>query len=272
MMNAPDMPRSNWTALTRLDETRAIGLLAAKAGVPTTAVDRVVIWGNHSATQFPDIAHATVGGKWAKDAVPEDWCVCAFCCLACVGMAALSFVRFVWRARGRAAEACELRRSGGGLRRAGLRRAAPHTHAHTHRACRDLTSCLFSNRAQVQVDLHPRGGAARRGRHQGARRLVRRLGRAGRRLPHARLGARLARCARQPTRLRACVRPCRRVLPCAPNTSHRALSRAPPPVVPVCRPLPTRRQVDVDGRDLQRLVRRGRGPRLLGAPPTLASA
>ncbi|KAG8462653.1 hypothetical protein KFE25_004629 [Diacronema lutheri] len=73
MMNAPDMPRANWTAMTRLDQTRAEGLLAAKAGVSVNAVDRVVIWGNHSATQFPDISHATVGGKWAKEAIPDEW-------------------------------------------------------------------------------------------------------------------------------------------------------------------------------------------------------
>lgn len=73
MMNAPDMPQGNWTALTRLDQTRAEGLLAAKAGVSVNHVERVVIWGNHSATQFPDIAHATIGGKWAKEAVPADW-------------------------------------------------------------------------------------------------------------------------------------------------------------------------------------------------------
>mmetsp|Transcript_50074 Transcript_50074/g.117323 ORF Transcript_50074/g.117323 Transcript_50074/m.117323 type:complete len:405 (+) Transcript_50074:201-1415(+) len=73
MMNAPDMPYENWTALTRLDQTRAEGMLAAKAGVSVNEVDRIVIWGNHSATQFPDISHATVGGKWAKEVVPDEW-------------------------------------------------------------------------------------------------------------------------------------------------------------------------------------------------------
>jgi len=73
MMNAPDMPAENWTALTRLDQTRAENMLAHKAGVGTTEIDRVIIWGNHSATQFPDIAHATIKGRWAKEVVPEDW-------------------------------------------------------------------------------------------------------------------------------------------------------------------------------------------------------
>jgi malate dehydrogenase len=54
MNNAPDVPRDRWYAMTRLDENRAKTQLAQKAGVDVTAVDRVTIWGNHSATQYPD--------------------------------------------------------------------------------------------------------------------------------------------------------------------------------------------------------------------------
>lgn len=73
MMNAPNMPQSNWTAMTRLDQTRAEGLLAAKAGAHQSDVDRLIIWGNHSSTQYPDISHATIKGKWAKDVVDQEW-------------------------------------------------------------------------------------------------------------------------------------------------------------------------------------------------------
>lgn len=71
--NAPDLPRENFTAMTRLDHNRARAQLAAKTGVHVTEVDRMIIWGNHSATQVPDIAHATVGGKPALSLVSQDW-------------------------------------------------------------------------------------------------------------------------------------------------------------------------------------------------------
>ncbi len=71
--NAPDLDPTHFTAMTRLDHNRAKAQLAAKAGVHVGAVEGVIIWGNHSATQFPDIAHAKVGGRRALERVPQDW-------------------------------------------------------------------------------------------------------------------------------------------------------------------------------------------------------
>src|SRR5206468_3742693 len=71
MHNAPDLPRDRFFAMTRLDENRAKSQLASKAGVETTAVSKVAIWGNHSSTQFPDFFNAKIAGK-AADAVIKD--------------------------------------------------------------------------------------------------------------------------------------------------------------------------------------------------------
>jgi malate dehydrogenase len=71
--NAPGIDRRNFTAMTRLDHNRALGQLAAKTGKATTDVRRMTIWGNHSATQYPDIAHCTVAGKPAKSLVDVKW-------------------------------------------------------------------------------------------------------------------------------------------------------------------------------------------------------
>ena len=71
--NAPDINPANFTAMTRLDHNRAIAQLANKAGQHVTDVKRLTIWGNHSATQYPDIYHATVAGKPAADLVSVDW-------------------------------------------------------------------------------------------------------------------------------------------------------------------------------------------------------
>ena len=72
--NAPDVPRDRWHAMTRLDENRAKSLLAKKAGAEVTAVTNVAIWGNHSATQYPDFYNAKIDGKVATDViVDEDW-------------------------------------------------------------------------------------------------------------------------------------------------------------------------------------------------------
>jgi malate dehydrogenase len=60
--NAPEVPDDRWFAMTRLDENRAKSQLAEKAGVPVASVENLAIWGNHSATQFPDVAHATIDG------------------------------------------------------------------------------------------------------------------------------------------------------------------------------------------------------------------
>lgn len=71
--NAPSLPRGNFTAMTRLDHNRALAQLAAKTGTHVNDVRRMIIWGNHSATQHPDISHCTVGGKPAKSLVDQAW-------------------------------------------------------------------------------------------------------------------------------------------------------------------------------------------------------
>ena len=74
MSNAPDIPHERFSALTRLDHNRAISQLAAKLGVPVTEVRKMTIWGNHSATQYPDLFHAEVSGKNAAEAVNDpEW-------------------------------------------------------------------------------------------------------------------------------------------------------------------------------------------------------
>ena len=72
-MNAPDLDPRNFTAMTRLDHNRAKAQLALKSAVHVSDVRGVIIWGNHSATQYPDIAHATVAGAPASAVVPSDW-------------------------------------------------------------------------------------------------------------------------------------------------------------------------------------------------------
>lgn len=71
--SAPDVPRERFTAMTRLDHNRAVGQLAAKLGCGTPDVDGVAIWGNHSASQYPDVTHATVGGQPVPSLVDEAW-------------------------------------------------------------------------------------------------------------------------------------------------------------------------------------------------------
>ncbi|MFO7589738.1 MAG: malate dehydrogenase [Acidimicrobiia bacterium] len=70
--NAPDVPADRWFAMTRLDENRAKTQLAIKAGVPVRDVTNLAIWGNHSATQFPDFANARIGGKLAPEVIDDD--------------------------------------------------------------------------------------------------------------------------------------------------------------------------------------------------------
>ena len=72
MSNAPRHPHRALLRLTRLDHNRAISQLAAKLGVPVTEVRRMTIWGNHSATQYPDLFHAEVGGRNAAEAVGDQ--------------------------------------------------------------------------------------------------------------------------------------------------------------------------------------------------------
>ena len=71
--NAKGLDPRNFTAMTRLDHNRAKAQLAAKAGTRVADVNGVIIWGNHSATQFPDLAHASIGGKPALARVPLNW-------------------------------------------------------------------------------------------------------------------------------------------------------------------------------------------------------
>jgi malate dehydrogenase len=72
--NAPEVPDDRWFAMTRLDENRAKAQLARKAGASVASVTNLAIWGNHSATQFPDFAHALIGGKPAAEVIDDqDW-------------------------------------------------------------------------------------------------------------------------------------------------------------------------------------------------------
>ncbi|MEW1838195.1 malate dehydrogenase [Nonomuraea angiospora] len=71
--NAPDVPADRFTAMTRLDHNRALSQLAAKLQVPVTEINKMTIWGNHSATQYPDLFHTEVGGKIAAEQVDGEW-------------------------------------------------------------------------------------------------------------------------------------------------------------------------------------------------------
>ncbi len=71
--NAPDLDPRCFTAMVRLDHNRAISQLAEKTGAATTDVMKVIIWGNHSATQYPDLHHATVGGAAALSKIDREW-------------------------------------------------------------------------------------------------------------------------------------------------------------------------------------------------------
>ena len=73
MSNAPDIPRERFNALTRLDHNRAVAQLAAKTGSSVNDVRHLTIWGNHSATQYPDVFQATVAGRPATDLVEQEW-------------------------------------------------------------------------------------------------------------------------------------------------------------------------------------------------------
>jgi len=72
MRNAPDIPQERFSALTRLDHNRALSQLAAKTGAAVTDIKKLTIWGNHSATQYPDIFHAEVGGRNAAEVVDDQ--------------------------------------------------------------------------------------------------------------------------------------------------------------------------------------------------------
>jgi malate dehydrogenase len=71
--SAPDLPAANFTSMMRLDHNRAMSMLAGKAGKPVDSVEKMVVWGNHSPTMYPDIRFATVAGAKAPGLVDETW-------------------------------------------------------------------------------------------------------------------------------------------------------------------------------------------------------
>ncbi|MCH7854731.1 MAG: malate dehydrogenase [Proteobacteria bacterium] len=71
--NAPDIDAANFTAMMRLDHNRATSQLAKKTGKHVDDIRRMIVWGNHSATQYPDIHHASVAGQSALELVDQDW-------------------------------------------------------------------------------------------------------------------------------------------------------------------------------------------------------
>jgi len=73
MKNAPKLNPRNVTAMMRLDHNRAMSQIAEKTGTHSTKVEKVVVWGNHSATQYPDISYATADGKAVKSLVSDEW-------------------------------------------------------------------------------------------------------------------------------------------------------------------------------------------------------
>jgi malate dehydrogenase len=76
--NAPDLDPRSFTAMTRLDHNRALAQLADKTGVHVTDIRRMTIWGNHSATQYPDLSHALVNGKSAPSLLERQWIEASF--------------------------------------------------------------------------------------------------------------------------------------------------------------------------------------------------
>jgi malate dehydrogenase len=70
--NAPDVPKTRFTAMTRLDQNRAVAQVAKKTGAPVTDISNLTIWGNHSATQYPDLFNAKIGGKNAAEVVNDQ--------------------------------------------------------------------------------------------------------------------------------------------------------------------------------------------------------
>ncbi len=73
MNSAPDLPKGNFTAMLRLDHNRAMSMLASKVGKPVDSVEKMIVWGNHSPTMYPDIRFCTVDGQPAAKLVDENW-------------------------------------------------------------------------------------------------------------------------------------------------------------------------------------------------------
>jgi len=72
MKSAPDLPRKNITAMLRLDHNRALSQIAAKTGKPVAAIEKLVVWGNHSTTMYPDYRFATIDGKPVKQLINDE--------------------------------------------------------------------------------------------------------------------------------------------------------------------------------------------------------
>jgi malate dehydrogenase len=73
MNSAPDLPKANFTSMMRLDHNRAKSMLAIKVGKPVDSIEKLVVWGNHSPTMYPDIRFAAVDGQPARELVDESW-------------------------------------------------------------------------------------------------------------------------------------------------------------------------------------------------------
>ena len=73
MKSAPSLPKGNFTAMMRLDHNRALSQLAGKTGKPVASVEKMIVWGNHSPTMYPDLRFATIGGQPAKPMVDDAW-------------------------------------------------------------------------------------------------------------------------------------------------------------------------------------------------------
>jgi malate dehydrogenase len=73
MKSAPDLPKANFTAMLRLDHNRAISQLSTRTGKPVDSIERIIVWGNHSPTMYPDIRFATVAGAAAPSLIDDAW-------------------------------------------------------------------------------------------------------------------------------------------------------------------------------------------------------
>jgi malate dehydrogenase len=73
MKSAPSLPNGNFTAMLRLDHNRALSQLAAKTGRPVSSIEKMIVWGNHSPTMYPDLRFATIGGQPAAPMVDQAW-------------------------------------------------------------------------------------------------------------------------------------------------------------------------------------------------------
>jgi malate dehydrogenase len=73
MKSAPSLPKTSFTAMMRLDHNRALSQLAAKTAKPVSSIEKLIVWGNHSPTMYPDVRFATIDGKPAKAMIDETW-------------------------------------------------------------------------------------------------------------------------------------------------------------------------------------------------------